>query len=395
MTGTDLRTAFINGMSYAAATVNVVTTDGPAGRAGVTVSAMSSVSADTEKPTLLVCIDERSAAAEVLLENGVFCVNILHDDQSYISDTFAGRYKDTIPDKFDCAEWTVQQTGAPRVVDPLVAFDCGIASTQKVGTHHVIFGEVVDVFTAPKGSPLIYHNRAYRASTAIELPAWTAKAGAKPVERLAIGCFHTFGPFVLPGLIRELVETHGPVELDLVEGDNRRVLQAMQSGEVELALIYDYGLDGRLEAIKLTELEPYVLLAEGHELARHSELTPEMLADYPMISASEDLSRDFLKGVLAADGIAPKVAFRPSSFEMVRGLVGHGLGFAIMMTKPAGAITYDGRPVVARRLAAEVPKSGVVLAWKKGHALSPAAERFAACCRRAFSRDAGRETDAV
>ncbi|MCG8503043.1 MAG: LysR substrate-binding domain-containing protein [Sphingomonadales bacterium] len=384
MTGPDLRTEFINGMSYAAATVNVVTTDGPAGRAGVTVSAMSSVSADTEKPTLLVCIDERSAAAEVLLENGVFCVNILHDDQSYISDTFAGRYKDTVPDKFDCADWAVQATGAPRVVDPLVAFDCRVASTKKVGTHHVIFGEVVDVFTAPKGSPLIYHNRAYRSSTAIEL---STRSGEAPAERLAIGCFHTFGPFVLPGLIRELVETHGPVELDLVEGDNRRVLQAMQSGEVEVALIYDYGLDDRLESVGLTELEPYVLLAEGHELAQHAELTPGMLADHPMISASEELSRDYLKGVLAADGIAPKVAFRPSSFEMVRGLVGHGLGFAVMMTKPAGAITYDGRPLVARRLAADAPKSGVVLAWKKGHALSPAAERFSACCRRAFCPD--------
>ena len=42
----ELRQRFLSGMSHAACTVNVVTTDGPAGRAGVTVSAMSSVSAD-------------------------------------------------------------------------------------------------------------------------------------------------------------------------------------------------------------------------------------------------------------------------------------------------------------------------------------------------------------
>ena len=41
-----LRQRFLDGMSQAAATVNVVTTDGPAGRYGVTVSAMSSVSAE-------------------------------------------------------------------------------------------------------------------------------------------------------------------------------------------------------------------------------------------------------------------------------------------------------------------------------------------------------------
>ena len=85
-----LRTRFLNGMSHAACTVNVVTTDGPAGRAGVTVSAMSSVSADTDKPTLLVCVHHMSPAATAIVENRVFCVNVLRDDQSHISDTFAG-----------------------------------------------------------------------------------------------------------------------------------------------------------------------------------------------------------------------------------------------------------------------------------------------------------------
>ena len=41
---------FLLGMSHAACTVNVVTTDGVAGRHGVTVSAMVSVSADTPQP---------------------------------------------------------------------------------------------------------------------------------------------------------------------------------------------------------------------------------------------------------------------------------------------------------------------------------------------------------
>ena len=85
----ELKAKFFQGMSYAAATVNVITSDGPAGRVGLTVSAMSSVSADTPRPTLLVCINENSAAAASVLKNGVFCVNVLHNHQSYISDVFA------------------------------------------------------------------------------------------------------------------------------------------------------------------------------------------------------------------------------------------------------------------------------------------------------------------
>src|SRR5271165_7621736 len=106
-----LRQRFLLGMSHAACTVNVVTTDGAAGRHGVTVSAMVSVSADTPQPTLLVCIHHKSSIAAALLKNGVFCVNVLRDDQSHISDSFAGRRSARGAARFDCTEWTTQVTG--------------------------------------------------------------------------------------------------------------------------------------------------------------------------------------------------------------------------------------------------------------------------------------------
>jgi flavin reductase len=159
--GYPLRQAFLDGMSQVAATVNIVTTDGPHGRAGVTVSAMSSVSADTPAPLLLVCVHHLSASAAAILANGVFCVNVLREDQSGISDAFAGRVELADGDKFSCAEWVVGKTGAPRVADPLVAFDCRLTHSERVGTHHVIFGAVEDIFVARQGLPLIYSNRAY------------------------------------------------------------------------------------------------------------------------------------------------------------------------------------------------------------------------------------------
>jgi flavin reductase (DIM6/NTAB) family NADH-FMN oxidoreductase RutF len=156
-----LRSAFLEGMSHTASTVNIVTTDGPEGRAGVTVSAMSSVSADTPAPSLLVCVHQMSSACPAILKNGVFCVNVLRDDQSHISDTFAGRIKAADGDKFSCADWVTQRTGAPRVIDPLVAFDCRLTHSELIGTHYVMFGAVEEIFIAQKGLPLIYANRAY------------------------------------------------------------------------------------------------------------------------------------------------------------------------------------------------------------------------------------------
>ena len=382
-----IRDRFLEGMSHAACTVNIVTTDGPAGRAGVTVSAMASVSADSEWPTMLVCVHQLSPAATRIVENGLLCVNVLRDDQSYISDTFAGRFKHQVDDKFDCAQWMQMPSGAPRVVDPLVGFDCKVISSNQIGTHYVLFGEVGDIFIAERGSPLIYANRAYGAANRIEPVAAINAAHHAAAAPLSIGCFHTFGPYILPEMISRLRSDDPDLKVHLVEGDQRRVQESLLAGEVELALLYDIGLADGLVTEPLTRLMPYVLLADGHPLAQKAALTPADLADQSMILLNSPPSRDYFTGILEAAGITPNIAFRSSNFEMVRGLVGHGLGYSLLATKPASSMTYDGKALISRPLITTSEPGRVVLALRKGTNPSPTAERFMWFCREFFCLD--------
>ena len=377
----DLRSRFLNGMSHAACTVNVVTTNGTAGRAGVTVSAMSSVSADTEKPTLLVCVHHQSPAAAAIVENGVFCVNVLRDDQSYISDTFAGRFKNEVYDKFDCAEWLDCETGAPRIADGLVAFDCRLQSGERVGSHHIFLGEVQNLHISRPGSPLIYANRAYVSSSCIESASAFREAVDGERSTLAVGYFHTFGPFLIPKLLAGLPD----INVKLVEGDQRRLSEGLASGECELALLYDIGLDENLDAETLTELWPYVLLPAGHSLTDQREVTPQELADEPMILLDTPPSAEYFTGIMKSAGVKPVIRQRTTSLEMLRGMVGHGLGYALLATKPVSGMSYDGMRLVTRPLAGNPESSRVVLAHRKGQRLSPAADRFASTCRSAFT----------
>ncbi len=380
-----LRDQFLEGMSHAACTVNVVTTDGCCGRAGVTVSAMSSVSADTPNPTLLVCVHHLSSAAQKIIDNGVFCVNVLRDDQGYISDTFAGRFGNTV-DKFDCAQWTAMPSGAPRVADPLVGFDCRLNSSNLIGTHHVFLGEVTDIFVARRGSPLIYANRAYGIASRIDSTPQAALADSSiEPETLSIGCFFAIGPYFLPPIIKAVKNENPRQRLHLVEGDQRRMLEGLQSHEIEIALMYDFDLPNGLEVTRLAEITPYVLLAQGHPLAARSELTPQDLQDDPMILLDAPPSRDYFTGLLKDAGITPRIAYRSSSFETVRGMVGHGLGFTLLATKPASPMTYDGHALVNRRLHARVKPSIVVMAQRKNETLSDAARHFQMLCSSYFA----------
>jgi len=153
-----LREAFIGAMGRVVSSVTIVATDGDAGRFGVTVSAMSSVSADP--PLILACINRRSPACRAIAENRVFSVNVLSTEQRGVAQTFAGRSPTGAPFDFGCAEWLVQYSGAPILEGAVAAFDCRLLIFYDAGSHRIFIGEVIEAFAGP-GEPLLYGNRGY------------------------------------------------------------------------------------------------------------------------------------------------------------------------------------------------------------------------------------------
>jgi flavin reductase (DIM6/NTAB) family NADH-FMN oxidoreductase RutF len=150
---------FIAAMGMAATGVSVVTTDGTAGQAGLTVSAVSSVSADP--PLVLVCINRKSPAVEALRANGQFAVNLLAAHNRGYAETFAGRPQSGKPYDFGMHPWRAGETGLPLVADATAAFECELQQAHEAGTHFILIGRVV---AAHKGAadPLVYCNRAFR-----------------------------------------------------------------------------------------------------------------------------------------------------------------------------------------------------------------------------------------
>ena len=183
-----LRDQFIEGMSFVAATVNVVTTDGPAGRAGLTVSAMCSVSADP--PSLLVCVNHSSASCDRTEKNKAFCVNVLRDSQTHVSDAFSGRYKNMYDDRFACAEWNTVTTGSPALEDSLVVFDCRMTTSFRSGTHVIYIGELEGIRKETGTNPLRTAGRVCVKRTRSLLPSCFGRKACPTVlsaPRLAPG----------------------------------------------------------------------------------------------------------------------------------------------------------------------------------------------------------------
>ena len=163
----DLRQSFVEGMARAATFVSVITTDGPAGRHGVTVSSMTSVSADGEAPSLLVCIHHKSPAATAILQNRAFCANLLNAGQQGHSDIFSGRDKAEI-DRFDRIDWTAGQGGQPILTTSAASFECVLKTALLWETHYGMMGQVTGVQLSDQPDALLYGQRGYRRAVGLD-----------------------------------------------------------------------------------------------------------------------------------------------------------------------------------------------------------------------------------
>lgn len=158
------KTEFRDAMSRLGAAVNIVTTDGPAGRAGFTATAVCSVTDDP--PTLLVCLNRNASVYPVFAENEALCVNALGAGQQQLSGLFGG--KTPMGERFAAVAWHADATGAPVLDDAAVSFDCRVVRRTEVGTHDVLFCEVQSLATHAEPHGLMYFGREYhevRAST--------------------------------------------------------------------------------------------------------------------------------------------------------------------------------------------------------------------------------------
>ncbi|MBU2983695.1 flavin reductase [Lentibacter algarum] len=149
---------FREGMARVCGSVNLITTDGSAGRGGFVATAMCSVTDDP--PTLLVCMNTKSAQTRTFVDNGCFCVNVMRHDSTDLASVFAGKVQD-MDERYAHAEWETLRTGSPALRTSLVSCDCEIAEVQTVGTHNIFIGHIVDQRLREAGKSLLYFDRSF------------------------------------------------------------------------------------------------------------------------------------------------------------------------------------------------------------------------------------------
>jgi len=145
-------------MARHAAGVTVVTTAGPIGYHGVTVTAFCPLSLDP--PLVLVCIDRQQQSHRLLETAAGWVVNLLSRDQEFLAEQFAGRAP-LADSRFSRLPHHLGPLGIPRLDDCLAWIDCRPWARYEGGDHSIFVGQVVALDLGPANDPLMYFERQY------------------------------------------------------------------------------------------------------------------------------------------------------------------------------------------------------------------------------------------
>lgn len=147
---------FRYGMQQLTAGVCIITTEHEGICAGLTATAVCSLSA--QPPRLLASINRKGMTYDVLASSRKLCVNILAREQIALARIFATPTPRESDSRFEGDQWKVLETGAPVLKGALTNFDCYVASIIDAGTHGIVIADIVGVNNESGLSPLLYAN---------------------------------------------------------------------------------------------------------------------------------------------------------------------------------------------------------------------------------------------
>ena len=185
------------------------------------------------------------------------------------------------------------------------------------------------------GRTLLRH--AERAAAELTTGVQEVRGDADPVRgRVGLAFLSSLGSTTVPRLLRDFRVAHPDVRFDLVQGRHALLLDRLRAGDVDLALTSTEPDDAGLVVEPLADEELRLTVPAEHRFAgRVDGIALAEAADETFIGFQPGLGlRSALARWTREAGFRPRVAFESGDAETVRGLVGAGLGVALLPVAP-------------------------------------------------------------
>ena len=217
-----------------------------------------------------------------------------------------------------------------------------------------------------------------------------ARQGRDPlVGPLRLGVIYTIGPYLLPGLVRQLLKDAPEMPLLLTEHFTIKLMELLKNGEIDVAIMA-LPLPQTGLALQAVYDEPFIVaMPKHHAWAKRKAIPSEDLKKETMLLLGTghcfrdqvlEVCPELSRFSSSAEGI--QKTFEGSSLDTIRHMVGSGLGVTVL---PITSVPQKGsRDSLLEYVPFKppAPDRRVVLAWRKSFTRTAAIETL----RRAILR---------
>lgn len=163
---------------------------------------------------------------------------------------------------------------------------------------------------------------------------------------LAVGCFVTLAPMILPELAHSFSGAYPSAEIRSEEAHQEALLERLRRAEIDVAITYDLQIPPDIDFKPLVSLPPHALVGASHRFAgRESVALAELAAD-PLVLLDLPISREYFLAMFLREGLEPVIAARSTHQEVVRTMVANGQGYSLANIRPRSDQAMDGRKLV-------------------------------------------------
>jgi DNA-binding transcriptional LysR family regulator len=226
----------------------------------------------------------------------------------------------------------------------------------------------------PAGALLLERSRAIQQELARTLSD-VRRTGTGELGRLALGFIHSSTYGLLPSIIRRFRQLYPAIELELHEMPITVQHAALLRGTIDVGLLRVQPAPAELEVVPVLA-DPFLLaVPASHPLAGRTRVRLRSVADEPFVMFTKSdapLFHDRVEALCRQAGFAPRVVQHATQIHTVVGLVGAGLGVAVV---PASGRNLHPRQVRFVQIADKAEPVHVALAWRRGHE-TPAMRSF-------------------
>jgi LysR family hydrogen peroxide-inducible transcriptional activator len=209
-----------------------------------------------------------------------------------------------------------------------------------------------------------------------------AKRGKDPLDGpITLGVIYTIGPYLLPDLVRQMIQKNPQMPLILQENFTVKLLEMLRNGEIDCAILAEPFPDAGLATASLYD-EPFMAaVPTNHPLAEQSQVSTEELKRETMLLLGSghcfrdhvlEVCPEFAKFSRNVEGI--RKSFEGSSLETIKHMVAAGMGVTLVPRLSVPKEAFADKPRRKRDedpyvkylpFVGEPPTRRVVLVWRR------------------------------